>query len=144
MMQVKPALEINSQIMARYAANRLRVIRQVRYSLHNENSIELVLFLNGIPTENDKLVYVNNVLLGKLLESNTLIQQALNNSKEQFSNSPDLDASLMDAIIDALDAHNLMSNQALSSESIRSGLKAILLGPARLYETLRASKDSRE
>lgn len=143
-MQVKPALEINSQIMARYAANRLRVIRQVRYSLHNENSIDLVLFLNGIPTENDKLVYVNNVLLGKLLESNTLIQQALNNSKEQFSNSPDLDASLMDAIIDALDAHNLMSNQALSSESIRSGLKAILLGPARLYETLRASKDSRE
>ncbi|MCU0714242.1 MAG: type I restriction endonuclease, partial [Pirellula sp.] len=49
MMQVKPALEINSQIMARYAANRLRVIRQVRYSLHNENSIDLVLFLNGIP-----------------------------------------------------------------------------------------------
>ena len=48
-MQVKPALEINPQIMARYAANRLRIVRQVRYSLQNENSIDLVLFLNGLP-----------------------------------------------------------------------------------------------
>ena len=48
-MQVKPTLEINPQIMARYAANRLRVVRQVRYSLQNENSIDLVLFLNGLP-----------------------------------------------------------------------------------------------
>ena len=31
------------------AANRLRVVRQVRYSLHNQNSIDLVLFLNGLP-----------------------------------------------------------------------------------------------
>jgi type I site-specific restriction-modification system R (restriction) subunit len=31
------------------SANRLRVVRQVRYSLHNENSIDLVLFLNGLP-----------------------------------------------------------------------------------------------
>jgi len=46
----------------------------------------------------------------------------------------------MNAIVDALDAHNLMSNRALSSEYARSGLKAILLGPARLYETLRASQ----
>ena len=49
MMQIKPALEINPQIMVRYAANRLRVVRQVRYSLQNENSIDLVLFLNGLP-----------------------------------------------------------------------------------------------
>ena len=91
-------------------------------------------------TDNDKLVYVNNVILGKLLESKILIQQALNNSKEQFANSPDLDDSLMNAIMEALDAHNLMSSQALSSEAIRKGLKAILLGPAKLYETLRDQK----
>ena len=36
-------------ILARYEANRLRVVRQGRYSLHNENSIDLVLFLNGLP-----------------------------------------------------------------------------------------------
>ena len=47
--QFKPALAMNPDIMSRYAANRLRVVRQVRYSLHNENSIDLVLFLNGVP-----------------------------------------------------------------------------------------------
>ena len=49
MVQFKPALAMNPDIMQRYEANRLRVVRQVRYSLHNENSIDLVLFLNGIP-----------------------------------------------------------------------------------------------
>src|SRR5690606_35782187 len=47
--QFKPALGMNGDILARYAANRLRVVRQVRYSLTNENSIDLVLFLNGLP-----------------------------------------------------------------------------------------------
>ena len=47
--EFKPALAINPDILARYAANRLRAVRQVRYSLHNENSIDLVLFLNGLP-----------------------------------------------------------------------------------------------
>ena len=47
--EFKPALGLNREILGRYNANRLRVIRQVRYSLHNENSIDLVLFLNGIP-----------------------------------------------------------------------------------------------
>ena len=47
--EFKPALAINPDILARYAANRLRVVRQVHYSLHNENSIDLVLFLNGLP-----------------------------------------------------------------------------------------------
>ncbi len=49
MAQFKPALAMNPEIMDRYSANRLRVVRQVRYSLNNENSIDLVLFLNGIP-----------------------------------------------------------------------------------------------
>ena len=47
--EFKPALAMNPDILARYAANRLRVVRQVRYSLHNENCIDLVLFLNGLP-----------------------------------------------------------------------------------------------
>jgi type I restriction enzyme R subunit len=42
--EFKPALAINPDILARYAANRLRVVRQVHYSLHCENSIDLVLF----------------------------------------------------------------------------------------------------
>ncbi len=47
--QFKPAFTLNADIVARYHANRLRVVRQVRYSLHNENAIDLVLFLNGVP-----------------------------------------------------------------------------------------------
>ncbi|HEY4301083.1 MAG TPA: DEAD/DEAH box helicase family protein [Candidatus Didemnitutus sp.] len=47
--EFKPALAINADITARYAANRLRVVRQLKYSLANENSIDLGLFLNGVP-----------------------------------------------------------------------------------------------
>ena len=46
--QFKPALGMNPELEARYQANRLRVVRQVHYSVHNENSLDLVLFLNGI------------------------------------------------------------------------------------------------
>ncbi len=47
--QFKPALAMNPDILARYNANRLRIVRQVHYSQHNQNCIDLVLFLNGIP-----------------------------------------------------------------------------------------------
>jgi type I restriction enzyme R subunit len=92
----------------------------------------------GDLTEDDRLVYVNNVIKGKLLESMILVQQAANNTKEQFANSPDLSNELLNAIMDALAAHNTMSKQALESERVRSGLREILLGPAQLYETLRS------
>ena len=93
---------------------------------------------DGELTDDDKLIYVNSVLKGKLLESDILVQQAMNNSKEQFSNSPDLASELMNAIIDAFEAHGTMSKQALDSERVRQGLKHILLGPAELYESLRS------
>lgn len=91
----------------------------------------------GELSDEDRLVYVNHVK-GKLLESEILVQQASNNSKGQFDNSPDLDSALTDAIIDAFDAYTTMSKQALDSERVRAGLKSILLGPAQLYEALRA------
>lgn len=92
---------------------------------------------DGELSDDDRLVYVNHVK-GKLLESDILVQQASNNSKGQFDNSPDLDNALTDAIIDAFGAYTSMSKQALDSERVRAGLKAILLGPAQLYEALRA------
>ncbi|MFZ1221420.1 MAG: type I restriction endonuclease [Chthoniobacterales bacterium] len=95
----------------------------------------------GELTDQDKLVYVNNVIRGKLLESTKLQQQAANNTKEQFANSPDLNAELMNAIMGALDAHTAMSTQALNSPMIQRGLKDILLNNARLWETLRARSD---
>lgn len=91
----------------------------------------------GELTDDDRLVYVNNVLKGKLLESEMLAQQAANNTKEQFSNSPDLKSEIMNAIMDAFAAHSTMSKQALDSERVRDGLRDILLGPAQLYEALR-------
>lgn len=93
----------------------------------------------GELTDQDKLVYVNDVIKGKLLESETLKQQATNNTKEQFANSPDLKTELMNAIIGALEAHTAMSTQALGSEAVRNGLKDVLLNQAGLYETLRQS-----
>ncbi|PKN50432.1 MAG: type I restriction endonuclease subunit R, partial [Deltaproteobacteria bacterium HGW-Deltaproteobacteria-16] len=47
--QFKPALAMNPETLKKYAANRLRIIRQVRYSLFNENCLDLVLFVNGLP-----------------------------------------------------------------------------------------------
>jgi type I restriction enzyme R subunit len=91
----------------------------------------------GELTDQDKLVYVNHVIKGKLLESVTLQQQAANNTKEQFANSPDLKSELVNAIMNALDAHNLLSTQALNSETVQRGLKDILLNHAGLYEALR-------
>lgn len=93
-------------------------------------------------TEEDKLVYVNDVLKGKLLQSDTLVPQAGNNSKEQFSNSPDLAHELLNAIMDASSALSSLSRQALESEKVRGGLKDVLLGPAQLYEALRAKAES--
>lgn len=91
----------------------------------------------GDLTDDDQLVYVNNVLKGKLLESNELVVQAQNNTKAQFANSPTLTTAIMDAVMDALTAHSSMSRQALDSERVREGLKDVLLGPGQLYEALR-------
>lgn len=106
---------------------------------------EIIQKVNGLfdgeLTDDDQLVYVNGVLKGKLLENELLVQQAASNSKEQFANSPDLTDALMHAIIDAFDAHTTMSKQALDSARVRDGLKDILLGPAQLYEALRARSD---
>ncbi len=107
---------------------------------------EIIQKVNGLfegeLTDDDQLVYVNGVLKGKLLENATLAQQAASNSKEQFANSPDLKDALLHAIMDALDAHTTMSTQALGSERVRDGLRDILLGPAQLYEALRAKSGS--
>ncbi|MBU1668601.1 DEAD/DEAH box helicase family protein [bacterium] len=46
--QFKPELH-NAETQVKYEANILRVVRQLYYSQNNKNSIDLVLFLNGIP-----------------------------------------------------------------------------------------------
>ena len=91
----------------------------------------------GELSDGDQLVYLNNVIKGKLLESEALRTQARNNSKGQFANSPTLNTEILNAVMDALAAHEVMSSQALASQKVRDGLKEILLGPGQLYEALR-------
>ena len=45
----KPETSLNATTMAQYEANTLHCTRQLHYSVHNENSIDIVLFVNGIP-----------------------------------------------------------------------------------------------
>lgn len=79
------------------------------------------------------------MIRGKLMASTTLQQQAAANSKEQFSNSPDLNKALLDAVISALDAHQQMSSQALNSQAVRDGIKDVLLNLTNLYDDLRTA-----
>ncbi|MFN5745916.1 MAG: UvrB domain 3-containing protein, partial [Methylococcaceae bacterium] len=118
-------------------------VRDTEKALLDEIIARVNALFQGELTDDDKLVYVNNVLKTKLLESEILIQQAASNSKKQFAESPDLAGAILDAIMDAFDAHSVMSKQALDSETVRHGLREILLGPGQLYETLRARQETR-
>jgi type I restriction enzyme R subunit len=53
--QARPATSLNAKTVERFAANRLRVMRQVTYSARNQNRIDLVLFVNGIPVSTVEL-----------------------------------------------------------------------------------------
>jgi type I restriction enzyme R subunit len=92
---------------------------------------------DGEVTEGDAVAYVDSVLKAKLIESPLLRSQAAANTKEQFSNSPSLNEELLNAIMDAMAAHQSMSRQALNSDSIRARILATLLGPGGLWEALR-------
>ncbi|MDJ0390272.1 DEAD/DEAH box helicase family protein [Roseomonas sp. E05] len=106
---------------------------------------EIILAMNdlfeGEITEGDAVAYVDTVLKEKMLESELLRSQAAANTKEQFGNSPNLSDELMNAIMDAMAAHQAMSRQALNSDNIRGRILATLLGPGQLWEALRAKQD---
>jgi len=89
----------------------------------------------GDLTPGDKLVYVNNAIKGKLMENKELMNQAANNTKQQFESSPDLDKHLEGAIMDSMEAFKQMSKQALMPKN-KLAIKDVLLGPAGLYEAL--------
>ncbi len=58
----KPKSGLNPEHLANYKKNEFSVVRQVHYSIRNENSIDLVLFLNGIPIVT---IEVKNQLTGQ-------------------------------------------------------------------------------
>lgn len=62
----KPGSTMNKTAMDLYDKNRLMITRQVHYSLDNENSLDTVLFLNGLPIITIEL---KNPLTGQTYEN---------------------------------------------------------------------------
>lgn len=61
----KAAHDLNAELEARYAANNVSVTRQLRYSLSNDNELDLVLSVNGIPVIS---VELKNAMTGSTVE----------------------------------------------------------------------------
>jgi type I restriction enzyme R subunit len=87
-------------------------------------------------TDGDQLSHATT-LNEKVLESKVLQRQAANNTKEQFSSSPDLSKEILNAIIEAMDVQTELSTRALNSAEIQEGLKRIMLNQLQLVEKLR-------
>lgn len=67
----KPASNINPNLEALYQGNILSVMRQVHYSLKNNNSVDVVTFINGIPVA---MLELKNEMTG----------QTIANAKQQY------------------------------------------------------------
>ena len=72
----------------------------------------------------------------KVLESAVLVKQADNNTQEQFTNSPDLQNELLNAVMENMDTQQSLSSETINSQDKLEGLLTILLDMG-LYETLR-------
>lgn len=75
MAQFQPADGLNPITQADYGKMRLRVMRQVFYSAKNQNSIDLVLFVNGLPVAT--------------MELKTDFTQNVEDAKEQYRSARD-------------------------------------------------------
>lgn len=62
----KPSSGMNPEHQALYQGNRFSLVRQLKYSQKNENSIDMALFLNGLPIVT---VELKNSLTGQMLEN---------------------------------------------------------------------------
>jgi len=71
-----PASGLNPETRRRYLGNIFSVIRQVKYSQQNENSLDMVLFLNGLPLFTVEL-------------KNPLTGQTVNHAMTQYRNNRD-------------------------------------------------------
>ena len=62
----KPASGMNPEALMLYQQNRFSVVRQLKYSKRNENSLDVTIFLNGIPIITAEL---KNSLTGQFVEN---------------------------------------------------------------------------
>jgi type I restriction enzyme, R subunit len=72
----RPASGLNEETQRLYAGNLFALVRQLRYSTKNENSLDLVLFLNGIPIFTSEL-------------KNPLTGQSVKDAIAQYKNDRD-------------------------------------------------------
>lgn len=80
--------------------------------------------LSGDLTEADMVGYVTT-LQGKMLENETLAEQARNNSEEQFGLG-DFKNIMTDLIIDGQEAHNNIADQLLKDERVFTAVQGML------------------
>lgn len=73
----KAAHELNPELEARYAANRVGLTRQLHFSLHFEKSLDFTFSLNGIPIATAEL-------------KNPLTGQTVENARQQYHQDRDL------------------------------------------------------
>jgi type I restriction enzyme R subunit len=89
----------------------------------------------GELTDADLLNYANHIR-DKMLENQTLANQAAANEIDQFGASPDFEKVMMKAVVDAFKSHKAMSEQVLKKDSVKEGLGDLLL--SMVYEGFKA------
>lgn len=72
----KSPTTMNPDLLAKYAANRLTVVKELRYATGNDNRLDLTLFVNGIPVATAEL-------------KNPLNGQGVNDAIEQYKTDRD-------------------------------------------------------
>ncbi len=82
MCQFKPANDLNPELVDHYQKNRLVVTRQVRFSTTTNESVDLCLFINGIPVATAEL----KELLTNQNVKNAIVQYKARNIKEKLFN----------------------------------------------------------
>ena len=75
----KPSSRLNEDLRQLYLANQFSVARQLHYSERNENSLDLVLFLNGLPVFTAEL---KNPLNGQTVEDAIVQYKATRDPRE--------------------------------------------------------------
>lgn len=105
----RPAHSLTQELVARYEANRLTVTRQLPYEAQTNRTLDLALFVNGLPVATAEL-------------KNPLTGQDAENAKEQYRKSRDpnnLTLSRRAVIHFAVDTEQVAMTTRLAGESTR-------------------------
>jgi len=108
----QPKSSLNKDHYKLYSQNRFIIVRQLHYSKKNRNSIDMVLFLNGIPIITMEL-------------KNQLTGQNITNSQNQYKNHRDPKEPLLS--FKRCLVHFCVDNDAVSMTTRLSGLKTKFL-----------------